>query len=333
MKLSDAVEAFVTADGLAPGQPVNLQIRFERKDPRAPVTDFEVSHEKKLHFFIVSEDMSFFAHEHPTAADVATGKWTLPFTFPSAGKYRLYSDFRSTALGPTVAMATLEVPGAAPAKAALVVDSAMQKTFGSIKVTLATTPSPLGLGDAMIKYTIEDAVTGQPVTDLEPYLGAFAHLFILNEDLISMAHAHPRGAEPTADSRGGPTVELHASLPKTGIYKLWGQFQRGGKVITTDWTHEAKVVDTAPMTEIAVSVDRSGYSPAVIEVPAAGKVKLLFKRIEEVGCGGRVVFPSLGIDKELPVGTVVPVEVDAKAGERLAFTCGMGMFKGAVVVQ
>ena len=96
------------------------------------------------------------------------------------------------------------------------------------------------IGDAMIKYTIEDAATGQPVTDPEPYLGAFAHLFILNEDLTSMAHAHPRGAEPTADSRGGPQIELHASLPKTGIYKLWGQFQRGGKVITSDWTLQAK---------------------------------------------------------------------------------------------
>jgi len=188
----------------------------------------------------VSEDMAFFAHEHPEAADVAKGTWTLPFTFPAAGKYRLYSDFKSTALGPTVAMATLEVPGAAPAPQALVVDTAMQKTFDGVKVTLVTTPSPLGIGDAMIKYTIEDAATGQPVTDLEPYLGAFAHLFILNEDLTSMAHAHPRGAEPTADSRGGPQIELHASLPKTGIYKLWGQFQRGGKVITTDWTLEAK---------------------------------------------------------------------------------------------
>ncbi len=240
MKLSDTVEGHAHAEGVAAGQPTTLQIRFESKEPRAPVTDFEVTHEKKLHFFIVSEDMSFFAHEHPEIADAAKGTWTLPFTFPAPGNYRLYSDFKSTALGPTVTMSTLVVPGAAPAAKALVADTVMTKTFESLKVTLATTPATLGAGDALLHYTIEDATTGAPVTDLQPYLGAMGHLFILHQDLTSMAHAHPRGPEVGPDSRGGPKVELHAALPKAGLYKLWGQFQRDGKVITTEWTLEAK---------------------------------------------------------------------------------------------
>lgn len=240
MKLSDAVEGHVHADGVAAGQPTTLHIQFDRKEPHGPVTDFEVTHEKKLHFFIVSEDMSFFAHEHPEVADAAKGTWTLPFTFPAPGNYRFYSDFKSTALGATVTMSTLLVPGTAPAAKPLVADTVMTKTFDGLKVTIATTPATLGAGDALIQYTLEDAATGAPVTDLQPYLGAMAHLFILHQDLTSMAHAHPRGPEVGPDSRGGPKVELHAALPKAGLYKLWGQFQRGGKVITTDWTLEAK---------------------------------------------------------------------------------------------
>lgn len=85
--------------------------------------------------------------------------------------------------------------------------------------------------------------------------------------------------------------------------------------------------------EIEVTVDKNGYTPSVVEVARAGKVKLLFKRTSAVGCGERVVFPALGIEKDLPVGTVVAVEVEAKAGERIAFTCGMGMYRGALVVR
>ncbi len=85
--------------------------------------------------------------------------------------------------------------------------------------------------------------------------------------------------------------------------------------------------------EIEVTVDKNGYTPSVVEVAKAGKVKLLFKRTSAVGCGERVVFPALGIAKDLPVGTVVAIEVEAKAGERIAFTCGMGMYKGALVVR
>lgn len=97
--------------------------------------------------------------------------------------------------------------------------------------------------------------------------------------------------------------------------------------------HEGEHAPAPATTEIEVTVDKNGYTPSVVEVAKAGKVKLLFKRTSAVGCGGRVVFPTLGIEKDLPVGTVVAIEVEAKAGERLAFTCGMGMYKGALVVR
>lgn len=97
--------------------------------------------------------------------------------------------------------------------------------------------------------------------------------------------------------------------------------------------HEGEHAPAPALVEIEVTVDKNGYTPSVVEVAKAGKVKLLFKRTSAVGCGERVVFPALGIEKDLPVGTVVAIEVEAKAGERIAFTCGMGMYKGALVVR
>lgn len=97
--------------------------------------------------------------------------------------------------------------------------------------------------------------------------------------------------------------------------------------------HEGEHAPAPAPVELEVTVDKNGYTPSLVEVAKAGKVKLLFKRTSAVGCGERVVFPALGIEKDLPVGTVVAIEVEAKAGERIAFTCGMGMYKGALVVR
>src|SRR6516165_6591152 len=48
-----------------PGAPVVLA--FKIIDPRddKQVTDFQVVHEKLFHLFLVSQDLSWFAHEHP----------------------------------------------------------------------------------------------------------------------------------------------------------------------------------------------------------------------------------------------------------------------------
>jgi hypothetical protein len=49
-------------------------------------------------------------------------------------------------------------------------------------------------------------------------------------------HSHPEQPYPTtADSRGGPAIAFHRMFPKVGRYKLWGQFQRDGKIIVADF--------------------------------------------------------------------------------------------------
>jgi hypothetical protein len=80
---------------------------------------------------------------------------------------------------------------------------------------------------AAFTFTVTDARTGAPVSDLEPYLGAPAHLLIVRSDLTEAIHGHP---EET--STGGPTVSFHPLLPAAGDYKMWIQVQRAGQVTT-----------------------------------------------------------------------------------------------------
>ena len=231
MKLSTTVASKVVAEGvLEAGKPSSLRFSYHALPGEERLADFEVTHERRLHVFIVSEDMSLYAHEHPEPSGPETdGVWALSYTFPAPGKYRVYSDFKSTSRGANVTVSELVVPGEAPPAKPLIVDTEGKKTWDGLAVTFAPSPAPIRAGaTTTLSYTVHDAA-GAPVTDLEPYLGAMGHLFVLGEDLVTMAHSHPEGMEK------GPEVKFMAVLPKPGKYKLWAQFQRGGQIVTTDW--------------------------------------------------------------------------------------------------
>ena len=96
--------------------------------------------------------------------------------------------------------------------------------------------------DFGLRFT--DASTGQPVTGIQPYLGAAGHIVILRNDGTRFAHAHAE----TTDSRGrptfatpgstfGPDLDFHTRFETAGTYRLWGQFRLpDGDVITAAFT-------------------------------------------------------------------------------------------------
>lgn len=85
--------------------------------------------------------------------------------------------------------------------------------------------------------------------------------------------------------------------------------------------------------EMKITVSEKGYDPAALSAPAGQKVRLTFTRVSDEGCGQQVAFPSLNIKKDLPLNKPVSVDLTMPASGNLGFTCGMGMYKGSVVVQ
>ncbi len=83
--------------------------------------------------------------------------------------------------------------------------------------------------------------------------------------------------------------------------------------------------------EIAVKV-QGGYSPDRIEVVAGERVRLVFTRTEYSGCTREVVFPELGIRKELPTNQAVSIDLPVLAPGTYNFHCGMNMIHGTLVV-
>lgn len=102
---------------------------------------------------------------------------------------------------------------------------------------------------------------------------------------------------------------------------------------TSSSTSPATSVASSPATRLAVTVDEDGYHPASVQAPAGSSITLAFTRTSDEGCGQQLVFPDLGIRRDLPLNQPVEVSVTTPASGRLAFTCGMGMMRGSVVVD
>ncbi len=85
--------------------------------------------------------------------------------------------------------------------------------------------------------------------------------------------------------------------------------------------------------EIHVVVDKGAYSPNRIDIAPGEAVRLKFTRREYTPCTKEIVFPSLGITRELPVGKEVVIDVPAQATGEVPFRCGMNMVKGSLVVS
>jgi len=80
-------------------------------------------------------------------------------------------------------------------------------------------------------------------------------------------------------------------------------------------------------------VVRDGYDPDTIFVEAGRPVRLLFYRDETSDCSERVVFETLGVDRELPAFETTAVEIVPHTPGDYPFRCGRGVMEGRVVAQ
>lgn len=84
--------------------------------------------------------------------------------------------------------------------------------------------------------------------------------------------------------------------------------------------------------KVQIRATADDFIPSRIEVKGGEKVTLVFLREVEKSCMSKVVFPSLDIEKALPVGEKVEIEITAPESGSIAFQCPMAMGKSAIVV-
>ena len=94
----------------------------------------------------------------------------------------------------------------------------------------------------------------------------------------------------------------------------------------------AQPADRPATREIEIIVE-GGYKPERIAVQEGERIRLRFVRKDFGPCTREVVFPQLGIRRELPTNKPVIVELPVLSPGAYEFKCGMNMTKGLLVVS
>lgn len=243
--LSIDADGFVLSPVEAPGTTGaagDLSFQIQTASGEA-VREFTEAHDTDLHLIVVRTDGAEYRHVHPEL-DVSTGTWSVPWTWDAAGTYRVYATFTPGAADAHDAASitvtrSVDVPGdltlaAREVQRATEVDGFTVSLDGDLT---AGEPSRL---------TVTVQRGGQPVTSLEPYLGAFGHLVALREGDLAYLHVHAEGDEPQAGDLAGPEVGFMAEAPTAGRYLMYLDFQVDGEVHTAELVIDAGHSDGKP---------------------------------------------------------------------------------------
>jgi plastocyanin domain-containing protein len=85
-----------------------------------------------------------------------------------------------------------------------------------------------------------------------------------------------------------------------------------------------------------VTAGEHGFEPTSLKLTGGApgtRTTVSFVRTTDKTCATEVVFPDLKIEQKLPLNEVVKVDLPIDTPRTLAFQCGMGMYKGAIVVS
>jgi hypothetical protein len=192
-----------------------------------PIRGFEPEQGKLLHLIVVRSDFTGYQHLHPTLA--RDGTFSVDVATPRPGRYRAIADFVIGGRKYVVAT-TLTAPGRATD--APLPRPALHASVDGYDIELQR-PAVLEAGDEA-PLTFRITRHGRPVTDLEPYLGAYGHLVALHAPELAYSHVHPDG-----EDRAGGAVTFNAELHERGTYRLFLQFQTHGRVHTAAFTQTA----------------------------------------------------------------------------------------------
>jgi hypothetical protein len=214
-------------ESIVSNQSVLLSIEVQDLNGEA-INDFATFQEKLMHLIVVSDDLQVFHHIHPTYR--GNGRFEVNESFPQSGQYTLFSDYKPAGGSENVSVLKVSVPGTAPVAPAI--DLSRTKTIASTKVDLSVPATISAQQEVTLTFNLKDATTNQAIA-VQPYLGEQGHLVVVRQTealtRTDYIHAHALRNTPAGQ------VSFVTQFPRTGMYKLWGQFNRNGEIVIADF--------------------------------------------------------------------------------------------------
>ncbi|MEU5976443.1 hypothetical protein [Streptomyces sp. NPDC047315] len=195
------------------------------------VTEYEPEHEKELHLIAVRRDTTGFQHVHPVRD--GNGVWSVGLTL-TPGDWRIFADIHPAGHDGTLTLG-VDAAVAGPYDPQPLPGDTRTAHLGEYAVTLDGGLVPGAASDLTLTVTRD----GRPVTDLQPYLGAYGHLVALRAGDLGYLHVHPEGEPGDGATEPGPEIIFMAAAPTAGTYRLYLDFQHDDAVRTAEFTLRA----------------------------------------------------------------------------------------------
>ncbi len=226
---------------LEAGKPGMLSFTPKIKGNESAPVPLDLVHEKKMHLILVSDDLSWFDHIHPEyqasgAYDIkvlgkgenfANGRGHNETRFEAGGKYLAFTDFKPLGALNQVNKTELNVAGT-PAKAVTYTQAKMTTSVDGYSVTFDPHGAAITAGTpGHLHIDITEKGKRLSPADIENYLGAKAHVVMIETTTKEFLHVHPEAV--------GEELEMNTTFAKPGIYRGWLQFQTNGKVHAADF--------------------------------------------------------------------------------------------------
>lgn len=242
------VSKFWTAHGTGTTYTINVR---QFTNDGAPIKAYEIDMQHYMHVVVVRDDFATFAHKHPSY-DTVTGTFETPFTKERNHRYYVYADSMPKGAGQQVFRFLMESDGPYAMYKLSADASGPNSKAGPYTVSLAKTTIAANTPQTL-NLTVESG--DDPATDLVPYLGAAAHVVMIDMSTLEYIHVHPllrgqtmkmSGSANTmtgmnGSNKAGAFMKLELPALPAGTYKTWVQIA-GGK-------HDT--VYTAPFTLVA----------------------------------------------------------------------------------
>lgn len=220
----------INTPALKKGKDETVTLRLKSAISGKPLKseDFEVVHTERVHALIIDPQLQDYKHVHPGEIDVP-GEYSFAINPDTDCTYRLWADV--TPVKGKQEYAVVDIAGGdGCGNVGIDRTESVSATSGGYTATLNVPEAGIRNGkDVMLDIKLVDD-KGEDVPELEPLMGAYAHMVGFYDDYRTIAHMHPMGDEPKTDEdRGTSPVSFHFEPQQSGFVKLFLQVKVNGK--------------------------------------------------------------------------------------------------------